>query len=313
MALDEAITLKKLEVFLAYMKHNNMARVSEELSQSTVSVHRALHSLEETMRCALFKRQGRNLIPLQSAYILQEYAKRMMHECEEGVQKARESAGFNPSRLKIGSLYSLTYRCIPQLLISLKLRKPALDIDLTLGSNKELLHQLSDGKLDAVVIGLHEHHNHQIEPDDLLVVPLFNDDIFLAAPLDSPYNGMQKIDLRDVQQEKFITLPDGFVTSQDFTLCFQRAGFLPEVVMHVPDIFSLINLVGGGMGYSVLPGRIGEFSSRVKLISLESKYAAKQMITLLFSKKRERDPNLLALAAECRVYGRRDVKGNRIL
>ena len=66
--IDEEITLKKLEVFLAFMKIGNMSRVSEEMSQSVVSVHRALHSLEEGLRCPLFKLDGRRLIPLQSAY-----------------------------------------------------------------------------------------------------------------------------------------------------------------------------------------------------------------------------------------------------
>ncbi|MDA4211308.1 LysR family transcriptional regulator, partial [Escherichia coli] len=59
MAIDEDITLKKLEVFQSFMTLGNMARVSEALGQSTVSVHRALHSLEEGLRCPLFKRDGR--------------------------------------------------------------------------------------------------------------------------------------------------------------------------------------------------------------------------------------------------------------
>ena len=58
------------------------------------------------------------------------------------------------------------------------------------------------------------------------------------------------------------------------------------------------------MGYSLLPGRIGEFSPRIELIPLDEKYIARQQITLLLLKSRERDPNLLALAAECRMYGR---------
>ena len=35
--IDEEITLKKLEVFLAFMRLNSLARVSEALGQSTVS------------------------------------------------------------------------------------------------------------------------------------------------------------------------------------------------------------------------------------------------------------------------------------
>jgi LysR family malonate utilization transcriptional regulator len=67
MAIDEEVTLKKMEVFLSFMRTNNLARVSERLGMSVVSVHRALHSLEEGLRCPLFRREGRNLIPLKTA------------------------------------------------------------------------------------------------------------------------------------------------------------------------------------------------------------------------------------------------------
>lgn len=300
MAIDDAITLKKLEVFLAFMALNNMARVAEALGQSTVSVHRALHSLEQALRCPLFKREGRNMIPLQTAYTFAEYAKKSIAECEEGVRKVREAAGFNATRLKIGSLYSLTLRCIPQLLVGLKSRKPELDIDLTLGSNRELLRSLADGQLDAIVIGLHAEN----DSNGLVSVPLFDDDVFLAAPLRSPYAGKSHIDLQDFRTEKFVTLTEGYATSDNFKYCFEQAGFSPDIVMRVKDIFSLINLISAGMGYSLLPGRIGEFSPRIELIPLDEKYIARQRITLLLLKSRERDPNLLALAAECRMYGR---------
>ena len=310
MNIDDAITLKKLEVFLAFMQLNNMARVSEQLGQSTVSVHRALHSLENAVRCPLFKREGRSLIPLQTAYIFAEHARRAIDACEDGVQKVHEAAGYNAARLKIGALYSLTLRCIPQVLIGLKLRRPALDVDLTLGSNQTLMQNLADGRLDAIVIGLHAHNPPN---NDMVQVHLFDDEVFLAAPVNSPYAGRSEVDLQDLRDEKFVTLADGFVTSQDFSLCFERAGFHPNVTLRVQDIFSLINLVSGGIGYSLLPGRVADFSARIELIPLKKPYASTQLITLLLPKSRERDPNLLALAAECRMYGRRDIADGHFL
>jgi len=301
MAIDEAVTLKKLEVFLAFMKIGNMSRVSEEMSQSVVSVHRALHSLEEGLRCPLFKLDGRRLIPLQSAYTFAEYAERVISECEEGLRKTREVAGLAAPRLKIGSLYSLTLSTIPELLVKLKLRKSALDVDLTLGSNRLLLEQVRQGRLDAIVIALREN----IEDAELLSIPLFTDNIFFATPLGSPYAKRTCIDLADMRNEKFITLTDEFVTGSNFTDAFEKAGYLPNVATRVGDIFSLINLVSGGVGYALLPGRIGSFSPRVQLIPLDQRYGAQQVITLLLPRKRERDPNLLALAAECRMLGRK--------
>ena len=58
MAINEEITLKKLEVFLSFMELNNLARVADALGQSTVSVHRALHSLEDGLRCPCSSARG---------------------------------------------------------------------------------------------------------------------------------------------------------------------------------------------------------------------------------------------------------------
>lgn len=300
MAIDDEITLKKMEVFLAFMRVNNLARVSELLGQSAVSVHRALHSLEEGLRCPLFKREGRNLIPLKSAYVFAEHAQRAVDACEAGVKEVRDVAGFNAPRLRIGSLYSLTLRCIPQIIIGLKLRKPTLDIGLTMGSNRELLGGLAEGRLDAIIIGLKEPP----AGNELVSVPLFNDIIYLAAQVGSPYAGKGEVDLARMKDEKFVTLGEGFVTSESFLQAFQRSGYEPQIAMEVSDIFSLINLVSEGIGYGLLPGRIGAFSPRIELIPLARKYASHQQVTLMFHASRERDPNLLALAAECRMYGR---------
>lgn len=305
MAIDDEITLKKIEVFLAFMQMNNLARVSALLGMSAVSVHRALHSLEEGLRCPLFKREGRNLIPLKTAYVFAEHVQRAIDACDAGVKAVRDVSGFNAPRLRIGSLYSLTLHCIPKIIIGLKLRKPTLDINLTLGSNRALQAGLAEGRLDAIIIGLKEPPAGHA----LVSVPLFNDVVYLAAHVGSPYAGAAEIDLAQMRDEQFVTLGEGFVTAESFRQAFQRSGYQPQIAMEVGDIFSLINLVSEGIGYSLLPGRIGAFSSRIELIALADKYASHQQVTLMFPASRERDPNLLALAAECRMYGRQDGKG----
>eukprot|EP01030_Chromulinospumella_sphaerica_P024834 gene24834-24937_t len=40
MLIDEEFTLKKLEIFLAFMRTGNLARAAAELQTSNVSVHR---------------------------------------------------------------------------------------------------------------------------------------------------------------------------------------------------------------------------------------------------------------------------------
>jgi LysR family malonate utilization transcriptional regulator len=83
---------------------------------------------------------------------------------------------------------------------------------------------------------------------------------------------------------------------------FRIAGFTPNVVMKTGDIFSLMNLVSGNVGYTLLPGRVRSvMPQKVQLIPLQPKYLMRQTIALNFLRTRERDPNLLALLAVCRL------------
>ena len=72
--------------------------------------------------------------------------------------------------------------------------------------------------------------------------------------------------------------------------------------MQVNDIFTLISMVSSGVGFALLPGRISAvYESSVKLIPLKQQYHATRNWSGLF-KSKERDPNLLALIAECRMF-----------
>lgn len=295
--IDEEITFRKLEILLAFLEAGSLGRTAERLGISPVSVHRALHSLEAGVRCTLFRPEGRNLLPNDAAQALADVAREVLRTMAEGIRSTREVAGYAADRIRIGSLYSLTSGTVPALIVGLKLRRPEVQAELVLGSNADLLLKLRDGAIDAALMG---------EPEgapDIETQPLFEDDIFFAAPAGSPYERQAEIDLAQCADERFVRLTDGFVTTGRFVEAFRVAGYAPNVVMTIGDIFSLMNLVGGGIGCTLLPGRIRPVLPReVRLIPLQARYRTPQMISVAFLRARERDPNLLSLLAACRTY-----------
>ncbi|MNF36783.1 HTH-type transcriptional regulator GltC [compost metagenome] len=302
MLIDEELTLKKLEVFLVFMRSGNLGKAAAELNTSNVSVHRAIHSLESALRCPLFKHEGRNLTPLESAYVLEERAQKLIQDVLQTIRVTREAAGFSAERFKLGSLYSLTVKTVPQLIMGLKIRRSELNIDLIMGSNIDLLYKLKNMEVDAILVSLDERMNDA----DCEQLSLFSDDIFLATPADSPFASRTEVDLSDLREATFITLTQGFATHQDGVRVFKQAGFEPKVAMQVNDIFTLLSMVSSGVGYALLPGRIAAvYENRVKLIPLQARYRLQQQIGVVFLKAKERDPNLLALLAECRLYATR--------
>jgi LysR family malonate utilization transcriptional regulator len=293
--VDDDITFRRLEILLAFMETGNLARAAERLGTSAVTVHRALHALETGTRCALFRHEGRNLHPTEAAQALAEVAREVLRTMAEGIRSTREVAGYSADRIRIGSLYSLTSRTVPAVVMGMKIRKPGLQTELVLGSNADLLQKLRDGGIDAALMAVPD------AASDVESEPLFVDDIFFAAPVGSRYADLAEVDLAACASERFVSLSEGFVTYGGFLESFRVAGFSPEVVMKTDDIFSLMNLVGGGVGFTLLPGRVRDvMPQQVQLIALQPKYLMRQTIALNFLRARERDPNLLALLAVCR-------------
>lgn len=296
------ITFRKLAIFMTFMEKGNIARTAEALELSGVSVHRALHTLEENVRCPLFAHKGRNLVALPAAWTLLEYCQEVTQLMERGLEEARKTAGVGQGRLRVGTLYSLTLETVPRLIMGMKLRRPDLEMDLTMGSNDALLHMLEEGTLDAIIISISES---DIDRNNMEVLPLFHDDIFLAAPASASLNTTELADLRDYRDQKFVSLAEGFATYAGFQEAFHIAGFEPEIVTRVNDIFSMLSLVQAGVGFTLMPGRMKKvYENSVQLLKLAQPYQMQQLIAIVFSLNRERDPNLRALAAEGRMYAR---------
>ncbi len=301
MLIDEEITLKKLETFLAFMRTGNLARGGGTGHQQRQRAPR--HPLAGK-RPALPAVQARGTQPDPAGKRLRARgrAQKLVQEVLDTVRLTREAAGFSAERFKLGALYSLTVKTVPQLIMGLKLRRSALNIDLILGSNVDLFYQLKNMELDAILVSL----NDSVSDPDCEHLPLFSDDIFLAVPVDSPYARLAEIDLSTLRDTPFVTLTQGFATHQDGTRVFQQAGFEPQIAMQVNDIFTLLSMVSSGVGHALLPKRIeAVYENRVRLIPLQPRYRLQQHIGVVFLKAKERDPNLLALLAECRMYSLR--------
>lgn len=300
--LDETLTLKKLEVFLAFMKVGTLADAAEEMGMSTVSVHRAIHSLEEALKCPLFRQEGRLLVPLPSARVLEVRAEQVVQALDDAVKATRETAGIYSNQFKLGALYSLTLNTVPKLIAGMKLRRGELNIELTLDSNEVLFRKLKALELDAILVS----QEPGFKDDAFTCLSLFSDEVLLAVPHNYDLCSEGPTLLADFRHQPFVTLKKGFATHRDSYRAFERAGFTPNVVMEVSDIFSLISMVSAGVGYALLPRRVERvFENKIRLLPLKGLEDIRQEISMVCMANRERDPRILACIAECRGYSRR--------
>lgn len=297
---NEELTLRKLAILGSFVRTGSLSKTAEELHLSSVSIHKALHSLESGIGCPLFVKEGRQLKPLPAAIYLAEASADLLEDVDRILKKTRAKAGVKTGEIRLGSMYSLTANIIPRIIMGTKIRRPDLDIDLYLGSNEDLMKRLSEGSVDAIVIAV----PLKDLPEGVQVVSLFEDQLFLASSKGSKPT-QAEIDLLDYQHEKFLTLQDGFATTSGFYESFQLAGFKPDVIMKVGDIFSLMNMVSGDLGRSLLPGRVKALmGNAIEFTPLLPKYQVTQRIGLMYLQANESNPNVLAIAAEARMLRR---------
>ena len=300
--LNEEITLRKLEILCSFVRTGSLSKTADELRLSSVSIHKALHSLEVGMGCPLFIKEGRHLKALPAALYLAEASTEWLGDMDRILKKTRAKAGVESGQIRLGSMYSLTANIIPRIIMGTKIRRPDLDIDLYLGSNEDLMKKLSEGTVDAIVIAVPSENL----PEGVQLVPLFEDQLFLASSKKNKPK-QESVDLLDYRDEKFLTLQDGFATTSGFYKAFQLAGFKPSVVMKVGDIFSLMNMISGDLGRSLLPGRVKALmGDAIEFTPLMPKYQVSQYIALMYLQANESNLNILALAAETRMLQRKN-------
>ena len=73
----------------------------------------------------------------------------------------------------------------------------------------------------------------------------------------------------------------------------------------VASVLGIQQEVQAGVGFALLPGRMKKvYENDVQLLKLAEPYQMRQLISIVYSHHRERDADLLALAAEGRMYAR---------
>ncbi|MDV6250682.1 LysR substrate-binding domain-containing protein [Vibrio sp. EA2] len=299
--ISDGVTLKKIMIFHEFMKSSSMKGAAENLDISVVSVHKALHSLEEAIECPLFETQGRSLRPLKSAESFYTYSEKLLTELDSAIKDAKDQLGIQSDKLALGSLYSLTYDLVPTVVSGLQNRRPELQVSITQGSNQTLLQRLDKMEIDVALIA----QPHASTSSTYTVMPIYQDHMVIAISNASPLAKKSKIALEELTNEKLITLSPGFATYEHCIACFQRDKIKPAIGMQVEDIFTLMNLIQSGVGYSIVPARLKErYQPHVTFVEIDTLHPEPepQTVSLVCLKTKEREIGILSCIAECRLY-----------
>jgi DNA-binding transcriptional LysR family regulator len=276
MELDD-IGFHELTIFSAFAEHEHLGRAAEALGLSVPAVQRAVRSLETRLGVPLVRRDGRRIRLLHPGRILADQAERILRTRSEAIDAVLVAGGREQHVLRIGYMYSLGLRVVPDLMADVVAHQPNVRIELAHGATDALVDRLLSGELDAVCVA-----PLPMQPE-IDSIALATEGFLANIPANDPLTRRAAIDLREVRHRPFVVLREGFGTRRLMLEACARAGFAPQIAFTCDDIFTAEGIIGAGLAVSVLPERMTDHDNpRIARVRLRETVPTRRVFGVAF-------------------------------
>ena len=176
--------LRQLNTLIAIADHGSFSAAARALFtvQSNVSAH--ISRLEKELGATLIDRQTGRMT--EDGNRVLERARRIMHEMDD-IRSDMESNDHDVSGdVRLGVIGTIARWAIPPMLGQMSETHPRVHTVVTEGSSSALVPNVVSGLLNAAILHL------PIDDPDLIVEPLFDEELLLLAPPEHPLRNVKK-------------------------------------------------------------------------------------------------------------------------
>ena len=241
--------LRHLQYFIAVAEELHFGRAAERLHMAQPPLSQQIHSLEEELGVQLLHRTKRRVQLTQAGQVFLVEARRSLTQIEQTILAAQRAGRGEIGSLVMGFVSSASYSLLPELLQVFRQCFPDVELTLYELTTEQQLQKLRNGGLDIGFLYLPSYD------DSLSIISVTNEPLIAALPQSHPLATLPQIPLLSLSSEAFILplrhLAVGFY-DRIVSAC-QQAGFSPRVVQHSNTIHTIVSLVAGGIGISLVP------------------------------------------------------------
>ena len=241
--------IRWLEAFIAVAEELHFSKAANRLKLAQSPLSQIIRRLERDLGATLFDRNTRSVTLTPAGHALLPYARRVFEDLELGRQATRARDGVVYGTVSIGFSGALNHQTLPPLTRAVRQRYPDVTLSLTgRVMTRDGVEQLERGDLDLAFVGL------PIDPSRVRTRLIGREPLGVVLPIDHPLADRSAVDLADLAQEEFITLPLGAGSSlaQMTAQACIDAGFRPRVAQEITDPFMILTLVSAGVGVALM-------------------------------------------------------------
>jgi LysR family hydrogen peroxide-inducible transcriptional activator len=239
------LTLKQLRYFEALARHRHFGRAAESCFISQPALSLQIKELENMFGAPLVERGARQvqLTSVGEAFLVK--ARQILLGVEELEDLVRASRGPLAGRLRLGIIPTVAPYLLPQIIASLSDRFPDLELELRESVTRSLIDDLQEARLDLAIVAL------PISEPTLQEFALFEEEFVLVRHRDEAEKPVPSPQM--LQTMRLLLLEEGHCfRDQALSFCqFDEAQ--PRQLMEGSSLSTLVQMVGAGMGLTLIP------------------------------------------------------------
>ncbi|NEB94411.1 hydrogen peroxide-inducible genes activator [Streptomyces bauhiniae] len=246
-------TLAQLRAFTAVAEHLHFRDAAAAIGMSQPALSGAVAALEETLGVALVERTTRKVLLSSAGERLAVRAKAVLAEMGALLEEAEAVRAPFTGVLRLGAIPTVAPYLLPTVLRLVHERYPQLDLQVHEEQTASLLDGLHSGRLDLLLLAV------PLGVPGVSELPLFDEDFVLVTPLGHELGCRSGIPREALRELNLLLLDEGHcLRDQALEICREagreiRGGGVAPVTTTAAGLSTLVQLVAGGLGCTLLP------------------------------------------------------------
>ena len=254
------ITLRQLRYFDALARHGHFGRAAEACSISQPALSMQIKEMEETLGGVLLERSARQIALTTFGEELLQRVRDILRSVDELGDFARASRDRLAGRLRVGMIPTIAPYLLPKVIENLARLHPELDIHVRETLTPKLIKEVAEGRLDTAIVAL------PVSEPSLTEIALFQENFLLVRP--GEHEGTPVPSRETLREMKLLLLEEGHCfRDQALSFCNMQSS-PPREVLDASSLSTLVQMVGAGIGVTLIPEMAVEVETRSASVSV---------------------------------------------
>jgi len=240
-------SIRQLESLVAIAEHGSFRRAAAAIGISQPALTAQIQGVEALLGVQVFERDRRSVLVTPAGEDIVGRAREALAAIDTVTAVARRRGEPLVGPLRLGVIPTVAPYWLPALLPTVRTRFPRLELILREDQTARLLAQLASGQLDVAMLALPV-------PGDLTTAAFAREAFVVAARRGSALTKKRgKIHDRDLDDETVLLLEDGHCLRDQALAVCERGGAVESVEVRGTSLPTLVQMVAGGLGITLLP------------------------------------------------------------